>query len=188
LIRGQHNRLRIIGGRWRGRKLDFPDVEGLRPTPDRVRETLFNWLQDDIVSARCLDLFSGSGALGLEALSRGASYVLMVDSDKQVVNQISKHLVTLQATSGEILQADTLQLLSSETKRGQFDVVFLDPPFDRGLIEPCVDKLVDGDWLAEHAKIYIESETGLRDIKLPKTWEIIRDKTAGQVRYCLART
>ena len=112
----------------------------------------------------------------------------MVDSDKQVVSQISKHLVTLQASNGEIHQADALQLLSSETEHGQFDVVFLDPPFARGLIESCVEKLLEGDWLTGHAKIYIESETGLRNIRLPETWEIIRDKTAGQVRYCLVRT
>lgn len=186
--RGQSNRLRIIGGRWRGRKLDFPDVEGLRPTPDRVRETLFNWLQDDIVGARCLDLFAGSGALGLEALSRGASSVLLVDSDKRVVSQLQKHLATLQTSEGKIRQDDALQLLSAETGHDQFDIVFLDPPFSKGLIEPCVDKLIAGNWLTEHAKVYIESETRLQDFKLPETWEILRDKTAGQVRYCLVKT
>lgn len=112
----------------------------------------------------------------------------MVDNDQRVVTQVNKHLVTLQASNGKILQGDALQLLSSGAEHDPFDIVFLDPPFAKGLIEPCVEKLVTNHWLAEHAKIYIESENSLRDIKMPETWEIIREKTAGQVRYCLVST
>lgn len=181
------NRLRIISGRWRGRKLDFPDIEGLRPTPDRVRETLFNWLQDDIVGARCLDLFAGSGALGLEALSRGAAQALLVDRDMQVVNQLREHIKTLSASGAEIRQADAIQLLAHAPEGKPFNLVFLDPPYGRGLIDPCIKYLAAHHWLAEHALIYIEVESEQKILDLPESWEIIRDKTSGQVRYCLIR-
>ena len=181
------NRLRIIGGKWRGRKLDFPDVEGLRPTPDRIRETLFNWLQNDIQGARCLDLFTGSGALGLEALSRGASYALLIDDHTKVVSQLKQHLETLQVTEGEIRQGDALQILATPPDL-PFDIVFLDPPFGKGLITPCVEVLESNGWLSENARIYIETESTMRDLNLPGQWEILRQQKAGQVScYLVSR-
>lgn len=162
-------------------------MEGLRPTPDRVRETLFNWLQNDIVGARCLDLFAGSGALGLEALSRGAGYVLMIDQHRQVIDQLRNHVVTLQAEGAEIQQADAIQLLSQDVKEQPFDIVFLDPPFGKGLIEPCIKFLAAQHWLARNAFVYVEVESECQALDLPDTWEIIRDKTSGQVRYYLIR-
>lgn len=175
------NRLRIIGGKWRGRKLDFPDAEGLRPTPDRVRETLFNWLQNDVQGARCLDLFAGSGALGLEALSRGAAYALLVDDNAKVVSQLRQHLETLQTVDGKIHQGDALQILETPPNDNPFNVVFLDPPFGKGLIAACVKALESSGWLAENAKIYLEAESGLQDLNLPDQWEILRQLKAGQV-------
>ena len=180
------NRLRIIGGKWRGRKLDFPDVEGLRPTPDRIRETLFNWLQKYIQGARCLDLFSGSGALGIEALSRGAGYILLIDNNKEVVSQLRNHLETLQATEGEIRQGDALQILTSSPDGPPFDIVFLDPPFGKGQITPCVESLESNGWLTENARVYIEAESSLQDLNLPDNWDILRQQKAGQVTCFLA--
>jgi len=182
------NRLRIIGGKWRGRKLEFPDVEGLRPTPDRVRETLFNWLQNDVQGARCLDLFAGSGALGLEALSRGAAYALLVDDNAKVVSQLRQHLETLQTVDGKIHHGDALQILESPPNDNPFNIVFLDPPFGQGLIAACVKALESSGWLAENAKIYLETESGLQDLNLPDQWEILRLLKAGQVTcYLVAR-
>lgn len=122
----------------------------------------------------------------MEALSRGASYVLMVDSDKQVVHQLRQHTATLQATGGEIQQSEARQFLSSSSGHGQFDIVFLDPPYGKGLIEPCIKLLEDGGWLAEHAKIYIEAEAELQDLDLPDQWETHRQLKAGQVACFLA--
>ncbi|HKJ08525.1 MAG TPA: 16S rRNA (guanine(966)-N(2))-methyltransferase RsmD [Gammaproteobacteria bacterium] len=180
------NQLRIIGGAWRGRRLAFPPVPGLRPTPDRVRETLFNWLAPTLVGARCLDLFAGSGALGLEAASRGAAQVVLVDSDRQVTAALREHAVRLQAGEAvEVVQADALTFLDGPAR--PFDVVFLDPPFSRGLLAPCIARLEAGGWLAHDGYLYLEAERHLAEPPLPTGWEIVRSKTAGQVGYHLAR-
>lgn len=182
--RGSGNQLRIIGGEWRGRKLRFPDVGGLRPTTDRVRETLFNWLAPVIHGARCLDLFAGSGALGLEALSRGAAEVQFVDSDRRAVQSLKENLELLQASGGRVSQADALTFLRGEGS--PFDVVFLDPPFRRDLLQPCLTLLSDGGWLNDDARLYIEVEQELGEPQLPPGWEMVRRKQAGQVIYGLA--
>ena len=127
------NEIRIIGGQWRSRKLQFPSVEGLRPTPDRVRETLFNWLRDDIEDARCLDLFAGSGALGFEAASRGAANVVMVDADAKVGSALRQACGVLDAPVVHICQDNALRYLAGLPS--SFDVIFLDPPFNKGWIE-----------------------------------------------------
>jgi 16S rRNA (guanine966-N2)-methyltransferase len=178
------NQLRIIGGEWRGRKLRFPDVDGLRPTTDRVRETLFNWLQPVIHGARCLDLFSGSGALGLEALSRGAAAVQFVDSDRHAVQLLKENLYILNDERGTVAQADALKFLQGEPR--PFDIVFLDPPFRKELLSPCLEQLCKGDWLADGARLYIEVEQELGTPELPTGWEWLRSKKAGQVIYGLA--
>lgn len=159
----------------------------MRPTPDRVRETLFNWLQNDIQGARCLDLFAGSGALGLEALSRGANSALMCDSSSQVVQQLRANLTILTAQNGEVLQASALSLLAAQSQYGTFDIVFLDPPFGQGLLAPCIQQLETGGWLAQNAKIYLEAEADLGNLELPDNWQLLREKTTGQISYRLAQ-
>jgi 16S rRNA (guanine966-N2)-methyltransferase len=181
---GGDNRLRIIGGQWRGRKVSFPDVEGLRPSPDRVRETLFNWLQPVIEGARCLDLFSGSGALGLEALSRGARRAVLVDRDARTAASLREQIALLNAQGAQLVQADALSFLAGTPE--PFDVVFLDPPYRNGLLAPCCARLTQG-WLAPGARIYLEAETDLEPLPLPEEWTLLRSKRAGQVGYHLAQ-
>lgn len=193
--------LRIIGGRWRSRKLAFPDVEGLRPTPDRVRETLFNWLQPVIPGACCLDLFAGSGALGLEALSRGALRTVFVDQDAAAERSVREHLTTLDATNAQVIQSDVLAYLQGGRFRHPdalerpslhgvpqcFDVVFIDPPYRHyDLLQACCAHLEAGDWLALSAYIYLETESSCDVPPLPPNWKVIRSKKAGQVGYHLA--
>jgi len=177
------NKVRIIGGEWRGRMLSFPDVPGLRPTPARVRETVFNWLQYDVVASRCLDLYAGSGALGMEAASRGAKSVVQVENDAQVCRQL-KHNTDLVATSKvKIVQQDVFRYLAGNAE--EFDLVFLDPPFARGYAVQAANWLEDKLWLASHAKIYIEVESQLKLTGLPANWTMLKHKTAGEVAYYL---
>lgn len=177
------NELRIIGGRFRSRKLKFPNTPWLRPTPDRVRETLFNWLRNDIEGARCLDLYAGSGALGLEAASRGAAKVVLVERDAAVCRALERNRALLNAEAVDIVQADVGRFLS---ETGQpFDVVFLDPPFRQGLVVPCCRALEQHGWLSSRAKIYVEAESGLRLEGLPENWRTLRGGKAGEVGYHL---
>jgi 16S rRNA (guanine966-N2)-methyltransferase len=177
------NQVRIIAGTWRGRRLSFAPVPGLRPTPDRVRETLFNWLAPVIRGARCLDLYAGSGALGLEAASRGAAEVVLVDNDRQVVAALGRQLETLGAHQVRVVQAEVLEWLFGPSST--FDIVFLDPPFRRGMLHPCIQQLAGRGWLSDQARVYIEAEKGLVP-ELPENWELLRSKAAGQVGYHLA--
>jgi len=213
------NQLRIIAGQWRGRKLSFADGDGLRPTMDRVRETLFNWLQNKIAGARCLDLFSGSGALGLEALSRYAGDVVMIDKNPQAVRMIRRNLELLGADNAQILQMDassylnslcalpqaaegssqqaakgsslqaaegsSLQATEGSTPPQLFDIVFLDPPFNKQLVEPFCQLLDKANCLSDQAAIYIEIEKQTTLPNLPKGWEAVKGKTAGQLAYYL---
>ncbi|HEX2494041.1 MAG TPA: 16S rRNA (guanine(966)-N(2))-methyltransferase RsmD, partial [Steroidobacter sp.] len=177
------NRLRIIGGRWRGVPLQFPDVEGLRPTPDRVRETLFNWLQFQIRGARCLDLFAGSGALGIEALSRGAEYAAFVDREPRAGQRLTQTLARLGATANAAVYVEeAVRFLRREPQ--PFDVVFLDPPFASGLLaEACA--ALEAGWLAREAWVYIECPADAGLPALPAGWSVHRTKRAGQVGYHL---
>jgi len=179
------NRLRIIGGEWRGRKLAFPDLPDLRPTPDRVRETLFNWLRDILPGARCLDLFAGSGALGLEALSRGAEQVVMVDQHPAAVTQLREHIDLLHARGARVVQAETLAFLRGPVQ--PFDVVFLDPPFQSELLAPCLAQLASQAWLAPTAWLYVEAQRRTPLPPLPEKWTVLRHKEAGQVGYYLLK-
>lgn len=176
--------IRIIGGLWRGRKLKVPDLPGVRPTPDRVRETLFNWLQPVIQGARCLDLFAGSGALGFEALSRGASFVEMVDHSGPVVKLLREEAQLLKADNINIYAAIVPQQLKVPAE--PFDVVFLDPPFQEDLLGPCCAFLEEKDFLADGAYIYLESAHPLTEQTLPANWQLIKSKKAGHVAYHLA--
>lgn len=176
--------LRIIAGQWRSRKLQFLDGPGLRPTPDRVRETLFNWLAAYVEGARVLDLFTGSGALTLEALSRGASAAIALDANPEAVSSLKRNLATLNCTSAEVVQTDALRYLAQSPAQG-FDLVFLDPPFHQGLLEPACTQLESGQWLAQRAWIYTESEQAPSSLNLPSNWRLHREKHAGQVYYAL---
>ncbi|MAD01969.1 16S rRNA (guanine(966)-N(2))-methyltransferase RsmD [Pseudomonas abyssi] len=178
------SQLRIIAGEWRSRRFSFTEQPGLRPTPDRVRETLFNWLSSAVPGAHCLDPFTGSGALTLEALSRGAASALAGDLSRDVVQTLRGHLQTLECDRAEVVQQDGLSLLSGTPPR-QFDLVFLDPPFHQGLLEPACSALEANGWLADDAQIYIESEQSPSQLTLPGSWQLHREKRAGQVWYSL---
>ncbi|MFP1743744.1 16S rRNA (guanine(966)-N(2))-methyltransferase [Lonsdalea quercina] len=175
--------IRIIGGQWRGRKLPVPHSPGLRPTTDRVRETLFNWLAPVIQQARCLDCFAGSGALALEALSRYAAHATLLEAERGIARQLSQNLSLLRAENASVIHTDALQWL---TQPGEaFDVVFLDPPFRQGLLDNTVNLLETQGWLADDAWIYIETEAENRTLNLPANWQLHREKVAGQVAYRL---
>ena len=175
--------LRIIGGRWRGRKLLFPAVEGLRPTPDRVRETLFNWLQTTIGGTRCLDLFAGSGALGFEAASRGADKVILVEQNRQAVDQLRNHVQTLSAIQCSVVKQSAQQYLLGDPD--PFDVVFIDPPYSADLWTECAQQLVQGGWLKKGTQIYLECPRRNTLPELPEQWDLVREKVAGDIKYYL---
>lgn len=183
------NRLRIIGGRWRGVPITFPPLPALRPSPDRVRETLFNWLQPVMLDARCLDLFAGSGALGIEALSRGARYVEFVDSEPRIVRHLMDTLRRLDATENPVHVAEALRFLDGppRTSDRAFNIVFLDPPYASNLLQRACEKLATGGWLASDAFIYLESPADKPLPNLPPTWSVHRSGRAGQVGYHLLR-
>lgn len=176
------SQLRIIGGRWRGRRLQFATVEGLRPTGDRLRETLFNWLQFYLPDARCLDLFAGSGALGLEALSRGAAQVDFVELNRRAAQTLREQLKLLQADDGRVHHSSAVDFLAAH--RGRFDIVFVDPPFAGDLWQQTLDALAPH--LCEGALVYVETP---RDTPLPTPgdWQLEKDKRAGQVQMRLFR-
>ncbi len=181
---GGQGHLRIIGGQWRSRKLGFPEAPGLRPTPDRVRETLFNWLAAHIEGAKVLDAFTGSGALYLEALSRGASMALALDANATAISSLRHNLDLLGCATGQLLQSDALKYLETQTPSA-FDLVFLDPPFHQNLLPTTCTLLEEKGWLAERAWIYTESETPPSALQMPATWRLHREKKAGQVYYSL---
>jgi len=180
----QTRTLRIIAGQWRGRKLRFPDIKEIRPTPDRVRETLFNWLMPVISGARCLDLFAGSGALGLEALSRGAAEVVFCDSNRHITDYLTATLHTLGGGLNPVFNLTAMQYLAQASE--PFDIVFLDPPYAAGELLPCIFKLEQTNLLKASARIYLEHSGDLAASELPASWSIIREKRAGQVCYQLA--
>jgi 16S rRNA (guanine966-N2)-methyltransferase len=172
------NQIRIIGGDWRSRVIFFPDVTGLRPTPDRVRETLFNWLGQRLDGKVCLDLFAGSGALGFEALSRGALQVVMIEQSRPIARALHETAQRLSATSAEIVNAEALSYLGGPTR--PFDIVFLDPPFSQALL-PGVLAMLPA-WLTANGRVYVESEPGFEP---GAEWKILKQRRAGQVKFQL---
>lgn len=183
---GPEGRFRIIAGQWRGRRFAIPDEGDVRPTPDRVRESVFNWLAPVIAGARCLDLYAGSGALGLEALSRGAARAVFVDRSPVALRQIEANLAILKSTCGETVRMDVMRYL--EGPATSFDIVFLDPPYRQGQLAPAMARLVEGHWLAEGASVYLEHEAEIEPPLLPDGWGLVRSAAAGRVRYHLARS
>jgi 16S rRNA (guanine966-N2)-methyltransferase len=185
-VPGNRNVIRIIGGSWRGRRVSFPDAPGLRPTPDRVRETLFNWLQSSIVGSRCLDLFAGSGALGLEALSRGARELVFVEKDQLTARALQAELQRLGGTpKARVMELGAARFL--RTPGEPFDVVFLDPPFGVGALAEYVPLLDAGGRVKAGGLVYLESERAAGVPLLPPHWELLKAKSAGEVGYHLAR-
>ncbi|MBF7729957.1 16S rRNA (guanine(966)-N(2))-methyltransferase RsmD [Pseudomonas sp. N040] len=181
---GGQGQLRIIAGEWRSRQFDFPMAAGLRPTPNRVRETLFNWLAPHVQGARVLDLFAGSGALFLEALSRGAASALALDLNAAAIASLRGHLQTLRCANGQLLHTDALRYLQ-EQPACTFDLAFLDPPFSQNLLQPACSLLEQNGWLAKDAWIYTESENPPSSLGLPGNWRLHREQKAGQVHYAL---
>ena len=175
--------IRIIGGQWRGRKLPVPESPGLRPTTDRVRETLFNWLAPSIVDASCLDCFAGSGALGLEAPSRYAANATLLEMERGVAQQLQKNLAALKASNAKVVNTNTLAFLAQAG--APHDIVFVDPPFRKGLLEETLKLLENNGWLSDEALIYIESEVENGLPPVPMNWHVYREKVAGQVAYRL---
>lgn len=175
---GTSNRVRIIGGQYRRRLLEFPDVAGLRPTPDRVRETLFNWLGQDLPGWRCLDLFAGSGALGFEAASRGAARVAMIELDAGACSALEKNRATLGAAAVEVLRVEARSWLAAD--RTAWNLVFLDPPFDSGLAEGLLDEL--GPHLAPGGWVYVEQGT---PVIAPAGFIMHRSGRAGRSHFAL---
>ncbi|MFC3031464.1 16S rRNA (guanine(966)-N(2))-methyltransferase RsmD [Pseudoalteromonas fenneropenaei] len=175
--------IRIIGGKYRGRKLPVKDVQGLRPTTDRVKETLFNWLMNDIRDSAVLDCFAGSGGLGFEALSRFAKNARLIEKDQAAAAQLIKNVQALGLTNADVQLADTLQLLQRPADQS-FDVVFIDPPFRMGLANCVCRALEQNHWLNSSALIYIEVEQELA-LETPANWQLLKEKQAGQVAYRL---
>ncbi|MGC2033455.1 MAG: 16S rRNA (guanine(966)-N(2))-methyltransferase RsmD [Steroidobacteraceae bacterium] len=183
---GSRNSVRIIGGGWRGRRVSFPDIPGLRPTPDRVRETLFNWLQERVAGARCLDLFAGSGALGLEALSRGAKELVFVEQAVAAARALQEQLIRFGGQArAHVAEMGAARYLRSVPQA--FDIVFLDPPFGRDALAEYVPMLDEGQWLKPGALVYLENEKKAGVPPLPAHWQLLKSKSAGEVGYHLAR-
>ena len=179
--------LRVIGGKWRSRKLKFPALPGLRPTADRIRETLFNWLREDIDCEACLDLFAGSGACGTEALSRGASRAVFVESHPRAAAAITDNLELLGAQQAEVICQDAMAWLKAPADRyhNSFGIAFIDPPYALALARPAAIQLENSGVLKAPAKVYIESDRPLDPAEFPKNWEVLRHKKAGIVNYYL---
>lgn len=173
--------IRIIAGKWRGRKLPVHDLQGLRPTTDRVKETLFNWLSPYLLHSQCLDLFTGSGSLSFEALSRGAKHVDMVELDQQAAKQLQNNLAALDCQQAQVHCQNALEFI----KRcgAQYDLVFIDPPFRKDLLEPCLELLHNKELLKDQALIYIEREKEHTELSLPIKWQLLKSKHAGQVCF-----
>lgn len=179
--------VRVIAGEWRSRRIAFPELPGLRPTPDRVRETLFNWLGHDLEGFRCLDLYAGSGALGFEAHSRGASQVIMVENNPVVVRALEANATRFSASRLKIVRADALEFLRRSANGGavgetRFDVVFIDPPFDQGVPDEVLSLLPP--LLATGGLVYMEA--GVQAV-VPQSWKTEKQGKAGQVHFQLMR-
>jgi 16S rRNA (guanine966-N2)-methyltransferase len=185
--KSQAGQLRIVAGNWRSRLLQIADVPGLRPTSERIRETLFNWLAPRIIGAKCLDVCAGTGALGLEALSRGAGEVVFVERSAVAFEILKSNIALLGGANADVLNVDARHYLDGPSTR-RFDIVFLDPPFAADLYDELCRLLIEQRWLADDARIYIEMDKHQPEFCLPSGWQELKNKTAGKVRYMLAAT
>lgn len=176
--------VRIISGKWRGKRLPVADALGLRPTTDRVKETLFNWLMHDTAQSTVLDCFAGSGSLGIEALSRYAAFVTLVEKAPALAKQLQQHLLQLKADNAEVLNKDCLSFLQQAATR-QYSLVLIDPPFRQDLALPCCQALEQNGWLTDNALIYLETEKELALNAIPANWQLLKENIAGQLAYRL---
>lgn len=182
----KRNSVRLIAGEFRGRKLEFPDVQGLRPTADRIRETLFNWVREQIPGENCLDMFAGSGAMGFEALSRGAAEVVFIEKDPEASRSIAANIQLLEVSKAKLVSDNALYWLTQQIEfKEQFGMVFLDPPFKEDLIYIACEQLQCSGALKKNCKIYVESADELIEGKMPPSWTQLKNKKAGSVRYYL---
>jgi len=184
--KSRQGQLRIVAGNWRSRLLQIADVPGLRPTAERIRETLFNWLSPRIHGARCLDLCAGTGALGIEALSRGASSVVFVERSPVATKTLKANIASLCASGAEVLNIDAQEYLAGSNVEA-FDIVFIDPPFAGDLQHELCRLLTEQQWLADDARVYVEMDRAQPELRLPENWLELKNKTAGNVRYVLAK-
>jgi 16S rRNA (guanine966-N2)-methyltransferase len=180
----QPGRLRIVAGKWRSRLLEIADVPGLRPTSARIRETLFNWLAPRIAGARCLDLFAGTGALGLEALSRGATDCVFVEKSTKAAKTLQANIVTLQADSAVVYETSAAKFLQKGGAK-RYEIAFLDPPFAAEMLPEICKLLEQSSVLADNACIYIEEDRNHPELRLPERWQVLKTKNSGNVRYSL---
>lgn len=179
--------IRIIGGQFRGRKLPVLNAHGLRPTTDRNKETLFNWLMHHITDAKCLDVFAGSGGLGLEALSRYAKSCDFIELDKAASQQLKNNISSIgNARNAHVYNSNALTTLA-QLENGQYDVVFVDPPFNQGLLGPTLDALEQYNLVKPGSVVYVEHEANLGLVELPANWQIIKEKRTTALRYCLVQ-
>jgi 16S rRNA (guanine966-N2)-methyltransferase len=182
--KSQPGRLRIVAGKWRSRLLRIADVPGLRPTSERIRETLFNWLTPHIAGARCLDLCAGTGALGLEALSRGAAETVFVEKSRAAAKVLRENIEMLESTAAVVHEADAAEFLQRADGK-KFDIVFLDPPFAADMLGDLCRLLVETSVLESDARIYLEEDRASPEASLPEGWQVIKTRNAGNVRYSL---
>lgn len=183
--KGNTNHLRIIAGQWRGRKLSFATAPSLRPTPDRVRETLFNWLQGYFHEARCLDLFAGSGALGFEALSRGVEQVTLVENNPQAITKLQENIQLLSVNNAELIATDAFQFLATNPQ--PFDLIFLDPPFRKGFLPRVLSIICEQELLTNNGLIYLEHEKEEDLALILDQFEMVKEKQAGQLTSILMK-
>ena len=181
----KENSVRIISGKYKSRKITFPSQSEVRPTGNRIRESLFNWIQLEITNSRCLDLFAGSGALGIEALSRGAAIATFIESNREAAFYIKKNLKNLGAINGDLIIAEATSWLKCSKDIDPFDIVFLDPPFKANLMFDCFQLLESNNMIADNGSIYIETETEFKEEILPESWRLSHKNQAGKVFYYL---
>ena len=181
----KENSVRIISGKYKSRKITFPSQSEVRPTGNRIRESLFNWIQLEITNSRCLDLFAGSGALGIEALSRGAAIATFIESNREAAFYIKKNLKNLGAINGDLIIAEATSWLKCSKDIDPFDIVFLDPPFKANLMFDCFQLLESNNMIADNGSIYIETETEFKEETLPDSWRLSHKNQAGKVSYYL---
>ena len=179
-------RIRIVAGKWRNRLLNVADVEGLRPTSERIRETLFNWLATNIIGTRCLDLYAGTGSLGFEALSRGAKLCTFIDQSESAIKLIKETANALNAENTYIFKRDAIKYLNPREPE-VFDLVFLDPPFSENILNDTLRLLNDGNWISPGGLVYVEFESNHAFPDLPEGWTVSHKKNTGNVCFALIK-
>ena len=188
LSRNLHNtitKLRVISGKWRNRKLDFIHNINLRPTPERIRETVFNWITNYIHNAKVLDCFAGSGIFAIEALSRGAAKASIIDNSEMAINNINSNVKKLAINNIDIIKQDCLLYLQDNQKNSKYDIVFIDPPFHQNMLEKTCKLLNDNDFIHKGSLIYTETEREISNIDTPNNWSLIKSKVAKSISYKL---